>query len=222
MCGIAPSLLEADYRQLGRELLRIERAGAEYVHLDIMDGNFVPNLSFGIKMIRGLRDSTNLIFDVHMMVCEPIRFIPQLKEACADHVTVHIEACEQVRETLEEIRCCGMKAGIALNPESDEGMLTKEVLQAADIVHVMTVYPGREGEMFIPASLKKIRNIRKMLEDYRMEKPIETDGNIGFDNVEEVVDAGADIIVSGKALFHGNLEKNIQRMREMVQHGRKR
>ena len=115
-----------------------------------------------------------------------------------------------------------MKAGIALNPESDEGMLTKEDLQAADIVHVMTVYPGREGEMFIPASLKKIRNIRKMLEDYRMEKPIETDGNIGFDNVEEVVDAGADIIVSGKALFHGNLEKNIQRMREMVQHGRKR
>lgn len=222
MCGIAPSLLEADYRQLGRELLRIERAGAEYVHLDIMDGNFVPNLSFGIKMIRGLRDSTNLIFDVHMMVCEPIRFIPQLKEAGADHVTVHIEACEQVRETLEEIRYCGMKAGIALNPESDEGMLTKEVLQAADIVHVMTVYPGREGEMFIPASLKKIRNIRKMLEDYRMEKPIETDGNIGFDNVEEVVDAGADIIVSGKAVFHGNLEKNIQRMREMVQHGRKR
>lgn len=222
MCGIAPSLLEADYRQLGRELLRIERAGAEYVHLDIMDGNFVPNLSFGIKMIRGLRDSTNLIFDVHMMVCEPIRFIPQLTEAGADHVTVHIEACEQVRETLEEIRYCGMKAGIALNPESDEGMLSKEVLQAADIVHVMTVYPGREGEMFIPASLKKIRNIRKMLEDYRMEKPIETDGNIGFDNVEEVVDAGADIIVSGKALFHGNLEKNIQRMREMVQHGRKR
>ena len=222
MCGIAPSLLEADYRQLGRELLRIERAGAEYVHLDIMDGNFVPNLSFGIKMIRGLRDSTNLIFDVHMMVCEPIRFIPQLKEAGADHVTVHSEACEQVRETLEEIRYCGMKAGIALNPESDEGMLSKEVLQAADIVHVMTVYPGREGEMFIPASLKKIRNIRKMLEDYRMEKPIETDGNIGFDNVEEVVDAGADIIVSGKALFHGNLEKNIQRMREMVQHGRKR
>ena len=132
------------------------------------------------------------------------------------------DTCEQVRETLEEIRCCGMKAGIALNPESDEGMLSKEVLQAADIVHVMTVYPGREGEMFIPASLKKIRNIRKMLEDYRMEKPIETDGNIGFDNVEEVVDAGADIIVSGKALFHGNLEKNIQRMREMVQHGRKR
>lgn len=222
MCGIAPSLLEADYRQLGRELLRIEKAGAEYVHLDIMDGNFVPNLSFGIKMIQGLRESTNLIFDVHMMVREPMRFIPQLKEAGADHVTVHAEACERIGETLEEIRRCGMKAGIALNPESDEGMLNQELLRAADIVHVMTVHPGREGEVFIPASLKKIRNIRKMLEDYGMEKPIETDGNIGFDNVEEVVFAGADIIVSGKALFHGNLEKNIQRMREMVRQGRKR
>lgn len=218
MCIIAPSLLEADYCQLGRELSRIEKAGATYVHLDVMDGSFVPNLSFGMKMIRGLRKATKLVFDVHMMVYEPARFILQLKEAGADRVIVHYEACQHLQETLKEIQNAGMRAGIALNPESHEELLTRELLQTADIIHVMTVHPGREGEVFIPESLKKIRHIRRMLEGYGMYRAIETDGNIGFDNVEEVVLAGSDIIVSGKALFCGNLEKNIDRMKKLVLH----
>lgn len=216
MCIIAPSLLEADYQHLGEELARIEQAGAEYVHFDIMDGTFVPNLSFGIKMIQGLRGAAKLVFDVHMMVQEPVRFVKKLRDAGADTVIVHYEACENILETLQEIKGCGMKAGLALNPESSEDLLTDELLQAADVIHVMTVRPGREGEAFIPGSLDKIHHIRQMLKRCKLRRPIETDGNIGFHNVQEVILAGSDIIVSGKALFHGDLKENIRRMRELT------
>lgn len=217
MCIIAPSLLEADYQRLGEQLGRIEAAGAEYVHIDVMDGNFVPNISFGMKMIKGLRDASGLVFDVHMMVQEPIRFVEKVKDAGADYMIVHYEACGDILKTLKEIKHADMCAGIALNPETQEDVISEDILQMADVIHVMTSVPGREGEPFIAKSLDKIRRIRKRVEGQGTDQKIETDGCITFDNVSKVVQAGADIIVSGKALFYGDLEENIRRMRMLAE-----
>ena len=203
MCIIAPSLLEADYKCLGEQLKTMEKSGAEYVHIDVMDGSFVPNLACGMKMIHGLKGVADLVFDVHLMVNEPVRFVKRMQEAGADVISVHYEACSNVAETLKEIKQCGIRAGIVLNPETSAEVLTEEIWKLADVIQVMTVHPGRDGQHFIEDTLDKI-------------KDIEVDGSINCGNIGKVIKAGANIIVSGKALFNGNLAENIANMKQQA------
>ena len=217
MCKLAPSLLEADYRFLDNQLKKMQQAGADCVHIDVMDGSFVPNLSFGMKMIHNIRQSTNLEFDVHMMVREPSRFIKRMVDAGADTITVHYEACEDVEGTLALIKDSGVKAGIALKPETSPDVLTDKLLKAVDVVHLMTVEPGLEGQVFIPESLQWISEVRGRLDEVHVDCDIEVDGNITMENIKNVVVAGANIIVVGKALFSGNMVDNIQRMKLQIE-----
>lgn len=209
---IAPSLLEADQTRLGDELEIIRRAGAKYVHIDIMDGCYVPNLFGGIAWLNSIRKASDLTFDVHLMVREPGRFLIDMKKAGADVLTVHYEACRDVKSVLRQIKDLGAKSGIALNPETRVDILDGELLAYADVVHLMCTRPGVGGG-FRQDSIDRIRWVKKLLKDMELERDIEVDGEINFENVREVAAAGANIIVSGKALFRGDLEENICRMR---------
>lgn len=211
---LAPSLLEADFRCLDMELKTLESAGVDIVHIDVMDGIFVPNLSFGMKMIRSIRSSTHMIFDVHMMVQEPIRFTQQMIDAGADIMTVHYEACADVESTLAFIKNSGIKVGIALKPGTTLEVLTDSVLQKVDVVHLMTVQPGLEGQTFIPESLSRIYKIRDRLDKIHPECDIEVDGNITSENIKNVLLAGANIIVAGKSIFSGNIVDNIKKLKD--------
>ena len=218
MCRLAVSLLEMNYGHLARGLKEIEQAGADYVHIDMMDGSFVPSLGIGTRLIEGIRISSSLVFDVHMMVREPERFLERVAQAGADIITVHYEACQDVKKTLEEIQGLGLRAGLALNPETSVDALEDEVLQEADVIHVMTTHPGMEGQTFIPESIEKIRGLRERLERLGVFRDIEVDGNITMENVKRTAEAGATVIVSGRALVQGNMEENIHRMKDIL-HG---
>lgn len=213
---LAPSLLEADYRYLDEQLKTMECAGADSVHIDVMDGIFVPNLSFGMKMIRSIRQSTRLEFDVHMMVQEPLRFAQRMIDAGADVLTVHYEACDDVEGTLAFIRNSGIKVGIALKPETALDVLTDRILKMVDVVHLMTVEPGLEGQTFIPESLSRISEIRNRLNKIHPDCDIEVDGNITKENMNSVLSAGATIIVIGKAIFSGDMMDNIRQMKRLI------
>ena len=218
MCRLAVSLLEMNYGHLARGLKEIEQAGANYVHIDMMDGSFVPSLGIGTRLIEGIRISSSLVFDVHMMVREPERFLERVAQAGADIITVHYEACHDVKKTLEEIHGLGLRAGLALNPETSVDALEDEVLKEADVIHVMTTHPGMEGQTFIPESIEKIRGLRERLERLGVFRDIEVDGNITMENVKRTAEAGATVIVSGRALVQGNMEENIHRMKDIL-HG---
>lgn len=215
-CKLSPSLLEVDYRYLDAQLKAMERAGADCVHIDVMDGMFVPNLSFGFKLIRSIRRSTALDFDVHMMVQEPGRFVERMADAGATGITVHYEACGDAESTLAEIRNCGVRAGLALKPGTALDVLGDGLLKASDVIHLMTVEPGLEGQTFIPESLCRISELREKLDKVHPDCVIEVDGNITFANIEAVVTAGATVIVVGKALFCGDMEENIRRMKLLM------
>lgn len=212
---LAPSILAADFNNLGEEMKKTERNGAQYIHFDVMDGMFVPSISFGMPVLKSIHDTTEQIMDAHLMVQEPIRYIEAFKDAGADIVTIHLEACENVEETIAKIRECGMKVGLSICPETSEKEV-EHLLSKIDMLLVMSVHPGFGGQKFIPESLDKIRAIRKMIEEQGLNVDIQVDGGIYLTNVREVLDAGANIIVAGSAVFKGDPAQNTKEFMEIL------
>jgi ribulose-phosphate 3-epimerase len=205
---LAPSILSADFSILGKQIREIDEAGAEYVHIDVMDGEFVPSISFGFPIIKSIRGLTDRIFDVHLMIEEPDRYVGQFAKAGADIITVHAEACRHLDSTIEEIRGTGVLAGVALNPATPLEQI-EYILPKVDLVLIMTVNPGFGGQELIPYTLEKVRRLRAMVNRLGTKTDIEVDGGIRISNVKEVMDAGANIIVAGSAVFGGNITENV-------------
>lgn len=212
---LAPSILAADFTVLGEEMKRTAENGAKYLHFDVMDGMFVPSISFGMPVLKSIHNVTDQVMDAHLMVQDPIRYVEDFKDAGADIVTVHLEACEDVGAALDKIRECGMKAGLSVCPETDASAVER-YLKDIDMLLVMSVHPGFGGQKFIPESLDKIRTIRRMASEQGLGLNIQVDGGIYLSNVREVLDAGANIIVAGSAVFNGDPGRNTSEFMEIL------
>jgi ribulose-phosphate 3-epimerase len=197
---IAPSILSADFARLGEDVSAVERAGADWVHVDVMDGRFVPNLTLGPVVVKSLRKVTRLPLDVHLMIVEPERYVDDFASAGADIITVHAEACMHLHRVLQQIRALGKKAGVSLNPHTPEEVI-RYVLELTDLVLVMSVNPGFGGQDFIPAVLPKIKNIRAMIQASGRPIHLEVDGGVKPGTARQVIQAGADVLVAGSAVF---------------------
>ncbi len=207
---LSPSILAADFSRLGEQIHKLDEAGAQYVHIDVMDGMFVPSISFGMPLMKSIRPCTDRIFDVHLMIEEPVRYIDDFAEAGADLITVHAEACKHLDRTIEAIKEKGLLAGVAINPATPLSAI-EWVLPKVDMVLIMTVNPGFGGQKLIPYTLDKVRALRAMIEKADLKTDIEVDGGINLENVTEAMDAGANIIVAGSAVFRGDVGENVER-----------
>ena len=212
---LAPSILSADFKILGEQILETEKAGAQYIHFDVMDGLFVPSISFGMPVLSSIRSLTGQTIDVHMMVSEPVRLVENFVKCGAHILTVHYEACSELKEDIDFIHSLGVKAGISIKPETPVEAL-EPYLEQADMFLVMCVVPGFGGQTFLPGSIEKIGRLRGMLRERGMEKDIEVDGGIHHSNVREVLDAGANVIVAGSAVYRGDIRDNTQRFMEIL------
>lgn len=209
---ISPSILSADFNILGQQLQEIERSGAKYLHIDVMDGMFVPSISFGMPVIASIRKNSNLFFDVHLMIVEPLRYIEAFAKAGADLITFHLEAAQgHVDETIDKIRSFGCKAGISIKPKTPVSEL-EPYMEKVDMILIMTVEPGFGGQKYIDASTEKIRRTRQLLEEKGLSLDIEVDGGIYADNVSVVKEAGANVIVAGSAVFIGDITENVRKL----------
>lgn len=215
MNKLAPSILSANFAALGEDVKKAERAGAQYLHIDVMDGAFVPSLSLGFPVIQSIRKLTDMIFDVHLMICSPDRYIAEFAAAGADIITVHAEACSHLNRTVASIKEQGVKAGVVLNPATPLTEL-QYILEDLDMVLLMTVNPGFGGQKYIESCTKKIQELRKMITDRGLNIDIEVDGGIKLSNVRKVLDAGANVIVAGSAVFGGDVEKNVKDFLEVL------
>ena len=212
---LAPSMLSADFKILGEQLRQTEEAGAQYIHFDVMDGIFVPSISFGMPVLSSVKGATEQVLDVHLMVTEPGRYVKEFAACGADIITVHLEACEDPRAALDAIHACGARAGISIKPATPVEELIP-YLDQADMFLIMSVEPGFGGQAFIPESLERIRQLRGMLEERGLEKDLEVDGGIYHSNAAEVLDAGANVIVSGSGVYKGEIRKNVAEFMEIL------
>lgn len=212
---LSPSILSADFTQLGNQIQEIDKAGSQYLHIDVMDGEFVPCISFGMPLIKSVRKCTDIIFDVHLMVREPERYIDDFAACGADILTVHAEACTHLERTLGRIKEKKMKAGIALNPATPLCCLDY-ILDKVDMILIMTVNPGFGGQKYIGASTGKIKELHKIIKESGSDIDIEVDGGITKENFTEVLEAGANVTVMGSSIFNGDMTKNTKYFLEIM------
>lgn len=216
MIKIAPSILSADFAKLGEQILCLERGGADMIHIDVMDGNFVPNISFGLPVIKSIRPVTNMFFDVHLMIEEPSKLIEEFVKAGADGITVHVEAERHLDRTIQLIKSLGAKAGVALNPATPVHII-KDLLHLLDMVLIMTVNPGFGGQQFIPYTKDKLKELKTLAEAKNPQMEIQVDGGIDDKTAEEVVSCGANILVAGSYVFKENkISENIAKLKRGI------
>ena len=212
---ISPSILSANFSELGNEIKRLEQGGADMIHVDVMDGHFVPNLTIGPPIIKNLREKTNLPFDVHLMIDPVHKYIKDYADAGADIITIHPEATENLSESINHIKSFKKKVGVSLNPNTELNVVL-DYLDKIDLILIMSVYPGFGGQKFMPEIIKKIKDLDNIKKDKNLNFDIEVDGGINFSNAKKVLDAGANILVSGTTIFkenNGDIEKNIKTLR---------
>lgn len=216
MIKLAPSILSADFGILGSELQIIENAGADYVHIDVMDGIFVPNITIGPPVIKCLRKSSNLIFDVHLMITNPEKYVQEFYNSGADIINVHIEICPHLNAIIKKIKAIGAKAAVTLNPSTDLSTL-EYILEDLDMVLIMSVNPGLGGQEFIPSSLKKIERLANIIQQRNLDIDIEVDGGINLDNLNQIINSGANVIVAGSSIYQqGKTAENVKKFLDII------
>ena len=208
---LSPSILAADFSILGEQIKEAAAAGAEYLHIDVMDGVFVPSISFGLPVVSTIRKATNMVFDVHLMIVGPERYVKEFAQSGADSITFHLEAAEDADELIDHIHALGCKAGMSIKPQTPVEVVRK-YLKKLDMLLVMTVEPGFGGQKYIPESTERIRQVRQMAEELQTDLDIQVDGGITQDNVKTVLNAGANVIVAGSAVFKGNITEKVHNL----------
>lgn len=216
MVKLAPSILSANFARLLEDCKKVEEAGCEYLHLDVMDGHFVPNITFGPAVIKSLRKDINMVFDAHLMITDPDKFIPDLKDAGCDIITVHQEACTHLHRTIQNIKSHGMKAGVVLNPATPISTI-KHIISDVDMVLLMSVNPGFGGQSFIEETIEKIKELRKLIDEKNLDVLIEVDGGVKSSNIRRIVEAGADVLVAGSAIFGDNIDNSVRELRKAAE-----
>ena len=215
MYQLCPSILSADFNRLGEQIKALEKEGVEYLHIDVMDGDFVPNISFGMPVIKSIRKESKMFFDVHLMVMAPERYIQDFVDCGADSIIIHAEACEDLERTIEAIHDAGVKAGISIKPATPVNDIS-HLLEDVDMVLVMTVQPGFGGQKYIPECTEKIQELRELIDSEKLDVDIQVDGGINEDTLETVMKAGANLLVMGSGVFRGDLSANVRRLKKKI------
>lgn len=208
---LSPSILAADFAVLGKQIREADEAGAQYIHIDVMDGVFVPSISFGMPLISSIRGVTDRVFDVHLMITEPERYLEDFAKCGADFITFHLEATGRVQDNIDRIHSLGLRAGLSVKPATPAAAL-EPYMKSLDMALIMTVEPGFGGQKYIEASTEKIREVRRMITEKGLKTDVQVDGGISEDNLDVVLEAGANVIVAGSSVFRGNIGGNVKKL----------